>query len=484
MQSSEDVQNRGLSVASSNSYATHVDRWAIVVGISKYKHENMNLRYADRDAEEVYKLLLSSSGGNFKADHVIKLTNDEATTAKITQALRSFLKKPAREDLVFIYFACHGSPDFDRPGNVYMLTHDTDPNDIAGTALPMREIDLSLRENLLAEKVIVLADTCHSAAIGGGIGRRSTADNANLVNRYLTEVSTARGGVALLTSAEANEVSFEDAKWGGGHGVFTYYLLKGMQGEADLNQNGVVTVGELFEYVRDKVKEATEHRQHPSIGTNPYDRNLPLAITFSDIQNFDQSTKSKNSPQDIKPDLEQKKIVPQERGWQIVPNKMRVVVAIALLGTGIITASIFVFLYQLQQQQLITTSTSQKTTGSKTARSFIKPGILKDHEIRIYFPSSRNDLKKKAETIRNLFDPTFRLNNVVLLPQDNTFFHKYNYPNPDVRPPANEIRYTSSNSNAAKYLEEVLKENLHSEQFHSLPIGSQYGKYVSIFLGP
>jgi hypothetical protein len=50
----------------------------------------------------------------------------------------------------------------------------------------MREIDLSLRENWLAEKVIVLADTCHSAAIGGGIGRRSTTDTANLVNRYWT----------------------------------------------------------------------------------------------------------------------------------------------------------------------------------------------------------------------------------------------------------------------------------------------------------
>lgn len=276
----EESQNRGLKVDLPHSYA-NFNRWAIVVGISKYKYESLNLKYADHDAEEVCKLLLSPLAGNFKAEHVIKLTNQEATTAKITQALRSFLKKPARADLVFIYFACHGSPDFDRPGNVYMLTHDTDPNDIAGTALPMREIDLSLRENLLAERVIVLADACHSAAIGGGIGRRSTTDNANLVNRYLTEVSRAKGGVALLTSAEANEVSFEDAKWGGGHGVFTYYLLKGMQGEADLDQNGFVTVGELFEYVRAKVQEATENKQHPSIGTNPYDRSLPLAITFT-----------------------------------------------------------------------------------------------------------------------------------------------------------------------------------------------------------
>ena len=180
------------------SYATYVDRWAIVVGVSKYKHDRLNLRYADRDAEEFYKLLLSPLGGNFKPDHVVKLTNHEATTASVTRALRSFLKKPARDDLVIVYFACHGSPDFDRPGNVYLLTHDTDPNDIAGTALPMREIDLSLRENLLSERVIIFADTCHSAAIGGGIGRRGTVNNTELVNRYLKEVSTTRGGIALL----------------------------------------------------------------------------------------------------------------------------------------------------------------------------------------------------------------------------------------------------------------------------------------------
>ncbi len=55
--------------------------------------------------------------------------------------------------------------------------------------------------------------------------------------------------------------------------------MRGLKGEADSNRNGFVTVGELFEYVRESVKNATNHKQHPSIGTNPFDRNLPLAIT-------------------------------------------------------------------------------------------------------------------------------------------------------------------------------------------------------------
>jgi uncharacterized caspase-like protein len=255
------------------------DRWAIIVGISRYKYQNLNLKYADRDAEELYNLLLTHSGGNFKQEFIRKLTNEEATTGNITGVLRAFLQKPAREDLVIIYFACHGAPDVNRPSNVYLLTHDTNPNDIAGTALPMREIRLSLKENLHAQKVIILADTCHSAAIGVGIGLRRAVDDSALVNRYLQEVSKAKGGIALLTSAEANEVSFEDTRWGGGHGVFTYYLLEGMRGAADSDGNGIVTVGELFEYVRDNVKQATDHRQHPSIGTDAYDRNMPVALT-------------------------------------------------------------------------------------------------------------------------------------------------------------------------------------------------------------
>ena len=91
---------------------------------------------------------------------------------------------------------------------MYLLTHDTEPEEIAGTALPMREINLALQETLHAERVIIIADTCHSAALGGRMGR-SVADRATEVNKYLQSLSQAKAGVALLTSAEANEVSRE-----------------------------------------------------------------------------------------------------------------------------------------------------------------------------------------------------------------------------------------------------------------------------------
>ncbi|GGK63314.1 caspase family protein [Ornithinimicrobium pekingense] len=263
-------------------YGAHANRWAILVGISNYADPRLNLRWANRDAQELYELIQTPAGGGFESERIQLLIDGEATTAAVTKALRSFLKKPAREDVVLLYFACHGTPDVDRPSITYLLTHDTDPDDVSGTALPMREIDLSLQENLLAEKVVLIADTCHSAAIGNRVGRRDGGDDATAINAYLEQVSRSKGGVALLTSAESNETAREGKEWGDGHGVFTHFLLRGLKGEADgygRPKDGVVSVGELFDYVRDNVKRETGDQQHPAIGTTPFDRNLPMAIT-------------------------------------------------------------------------------------------------------------------------------------------------------------------------------------------------------------
>jgi hypothetical protein len=68
-----------------------------------------------------------------------------------------------------------------------LISHDTDPDDISGTSLPMREIDLSLQENLLAEKVVMVADTCHSASIVG-----SGTASAGLNCRRLSAMAAAK----------------------------------------------------------------------------------------------------------------------------------------------------------------------------------------------------------------------------------------------------------------------------------------------------
>jgi hypothetical protein len=126
-------------------------------------------------------------------------------------------------------------------------------------------------------------------------------------------------------------------------------------------------------------------------------------------------------------------------------------------------------------------STKPVTSPSSSANS-INLGILKDYEISIYFPKNKADLDKQANDIKKLFiTPDFK-GSVTLYPKDTDFFKRYNYPYS--QPAANEIRYTDINTDAAKYLKEILKKRYPSKQFHVLPIGSEEGKYVSIFLGP
>ena len=67
----------------------------------------------------------------------------------------------------------------------------------------------------------------------------------------------------MITASDISESSFEDAKWGDGHGVFTYFLLQGLQGEADPNHDGVVTAGELFALFAAVGPQATGGKQNP-----------------------------------------------------------------------------------------------------------------------------------------------------------------------------------------------------------------------------
>jgi uncharacterized caspase-like protein len=82
------------------------------------------------------------------------------------------------------------------------------------------------------------------------------------VNQYIARYA-ATGQRAVITASDISEPSFEDVRWGNGHGVFTYFLLKGLQGAADKNHDGVITAEELFAYLKQTVPQETNGRQNP-----------------------------------------------------------------------------------------------------------------------------------------------------------------------------------------------------------------------------
>lgn len=248
-------------------------RWAVVIGVGEYESDDIpDLRYAPNDARAVRDFLMSDAAGPF--DEVLYLENERATGAAMREALFVFLQQADWDDLVVIYYAGHGAPDPGRPDNLYLLPSDTDLDRLAATGFPMWDVKTALRRQIAAERVLVIADACHSAgtADGGVVG----GADANPVAGGFQQLFTPSRRL-MLTAAATNEFSLEDARWGG-HGVFTHFLLEGLRGAGDRDRNGIVTATELFEHVSTEVRRATGGRQNPQISGLG---DIPLAVVGS-----------------------------------------------------------------------------------------------------------------------------------------------------------------------------------------------------------
>lgn len=266
----------------------HGERWAVVIGISSYADKNVTpLRYAHRDARSFYDFLLSDGAGlgGFKRENVRLLIDADATTRNIRVALREFLKSATSDDVVYIYFAGHGAPDPDRTNDLYLVAYDTRIDSIASTGVPMSDISEATRR-VYAQDLIVIVDACHSGGVGDVSGTRGEITNA--INKaFLERLASTAPSKVVMTASEESQVSREGPQWGGGHGVFTHFLLQGLQGGADEegDGDGIVTLGELFEYARSHVSRETRNAQLPTISQTAFDRDWPMALVDRGIAN-------------------------------------------------------------------------------------------------------------------------------------------------------------------------------------------------------
>lgn len=242
-------------------------KFALVVGVSRYQYHESGLNdlgYADADARAIRDYLQKAEGGGFAPSDIVYLENEQATIDGVRAAFKNFLPKAGPNDLVFIFIAGHGSPDPYAPQNLYYLMHNTKVANMSGTALPMDELKDVLEHSVRAQRVVVFIDTCHSAGLSGAKLVQSRGLENNLVNLYAQKLFNETGR-AILTSSDVNELSQESQQWGGGHGIFTQALLEGFRGEADTNGDHLITAGELFDYVRNRVRVATAFQQNPRV---------------------------------------------------------------------------------------------------------------------------------------------------------------------------------------------------------------------------
>lgn len=262
------------------------NRWAVVVGVGEYENRAIpRLRFAAKDAEAMHQFL--TTRGGYPKDNVLLLTDTTAqkpTLLNIKRALGDFLARRAgRDDMVLIYFAGHGAPEVDAAGNEadglskYLIPRDGDPESLYTTALPMDEIQ-RIFARVSAERIVMLLDTCYSGTAGGRTFSRASTRASGLNDQFLERLTRSRGRV-IMTASGPNEVALELPNLG--HGIFTYYVLEGLKGKADRNNDGMVTVSELYEYVEDQVDRTARReggRQRPLM-KGEIEGTLPLAKT-------------------------------------------------------------------------------------------------------------------------------------------------------------------------------------------------------------
>lgn len=258
------------AVAQSSAAATG-QTYALLVGVSKFQKPELSLQYAHADALDFSKLLASPRAGGLPASNILLLTDDKATTAAVRLGFHDFLERRAgKNDTVIILVASHGTVEVPGSKGAFILTSDSDPQDLKSTALPMAEVkDLFATQLSKVGRVIIFVDVCKASAIGS---IHSTA-----VNSDVQRLQDAEGQLLGLMASRARELSFEDAKYGSGHGAFSYFVMKGILGDADENKDGAVDGNELVRYVVTQVPKATGDKQHPTDISNSDLGNVKLS---------------------------------------------------------------------------------------------------------------------------------------------------------------------------------------------------------------
>ena len=263
---------------------------AVVVGISNYQNID-KLRFAHKDAEAFAQFLRSAAGGSVPEDHIKLLTNENATQVLIGKALSWLITESQANDLAIIYFSGHGDVESSIPNLGYLLAFDASKSTyMAGGAIPIYAIQ-SIITALSGKnvQVLVITDACKSGKLAGSETGGAKITAMALAAQFANEVK--------IMSCGPDEVSLESEDWGGGHSVFSYYLLDGLRGLADTDENREVTLREIERFLEDSVRRATV----------AFRRQTPAAIGNKDrvVATVDAATlaaiKLKNNPPKTEP---------------------------------------------------------------------------------------------------------------------------------------------------------------------------------------
>ncbi|MCP4395716.1 MAG: hypothetical protein GY801_00185 [bacterium] len=253
--------------------------YAVIIGIGEYADQRLNLQYTVNDARGLYDLLTDPAYGGVPEENIKLLLDGQATDRQIKGAIGKWLSRRANEeDTVIIYYSGHGAPEGEE---TYWVTHNADIDDLYTTALNNNEI-FDMLSRIRAKRMITFLDSCYSAATVNRKNRTRAAPIEIPWDKFSGE------GRVTLSASDGKQLSLELAEYK--HGVFTYYLLEGLKGEADSNQDAIVEVDEIWDYVKHKVTERARLAGNPQtpVFQGALSAGIPLTYNMTRIRDTQQ----------------------------------------------------------------------------------------------------------------------------------------------------------------------------------------------------
>ena len=225
-------------------------RLALLVASWEYQDAAFSqLRAPGRDAERLAEVLRDPEVGGFEIRTLLN-----RPVYEVQLAVEDVLADRGKDDLVVLYFSCHGVKH--QSGRLYFATSTTRRDRLAATAVSSEFVKEQI-DNSRCRRVLVLLDCCYSGAFARGL----TAKGDQRVD--LTEPFQGRGRV-VLTASNSTEYAFEGdqlIEHHPGPSVFTSALVEGLEtGAADRDQDGRISADELYDYVFDQVRDQTPYQ--------------------------------------------------------------------------------------------------------------------------------------------------------------------------------------------------------------------------------
>ncbi len=220
------------------------DAVAIIIGIQNYKKIPKS-NYSNDDARMFAGYANKILG--VKQQNIKMLIDDEADNAEIYRAFQNWLPLKVKKNKtdIYVFYSGHGLPS-DDGNSLYFLPHGADRDFISKTAINQSEIIAALQA-AQPNSVTMFIDSCYSGLTRTGDALLASARPIAIKSKNV-EYPT---NFTVISASSPEQISWSSAELK--HGIFSYYLMKGMEGDADENKDGKITVGEMQAYLTDMV---------------------------------------------------------------------------------------------------------------------------------------------------------------------------------------------------------------------------------------